>query len=120
MTMTDAEVAGQIERADRFREKLRDAITARVVDPTSLCADAQRRTLRRISETMDQIEFITFCNLSNLDAALKNRTGTGLMAIIELRLTACGTGPTLDYADAAEFIRTFEPLIDLPRKRKIN
>ena len=36
--MTDAEVADEIERADRFIEQLRDAITATVVDPASLCA----------------------------------------------------------------------------------
>jgi hypothetical protein len=35
--MTDAEVRQQVERADCFREALRDAIHATVVDPAS-CA----------------------------------------------------------------------------------
>ena len=37
--MTDAEVAAQIERADRFMENLRELIAAAVVDPASACAD---------------------------------------------------------------------------------
>jgi len=41
--MTDAEVADQIDRADRFIGRLREAIIATVVDPASLCADEQRR-----------------------------------------------------------------------------
>src|SRR6478736_5565961 len=57
--MTDAEVADQIERADRFIEQLRDAITATVVDPASLCADAQRRGLRRIADTLDAVPYVT-------------------------------------------------------------
>ena len=43
--MTDAEVADQIERADRFIEQLRDAITATVVDPASLCAEQDAQLL---------------------------------------------------------------------------
>ena len=34
--MTDAEVADQIERADRFIARLREMIAATVVDPASL------------------------------------------------------------------------------------
>ena len=41
--MTDAEVANQFDRVDRFIGQLREAITATVVDPASLCADEQRR-----------------------------------------------------------------------------
>jgi hypothetical protein len=36
--MTDAKVCKQVERADRFIEQTRDAITATVVDPASLAA----------------------------------------------------------------------------------
>jgi hypothetical protein len=92
--MTDAEVADQIERADRFIEQLRDAITATVVDPASLCADAQRCGLRRIADTLDAVPSVTFCNLANLDAAMR---GT-FMSVIELYLRCVGAGPTLDYA----------------------
>jgi hypothetical protein len=48
--MTDAEVADQIDRADRFIGQPREAITATVVDPASLCADERRRGLQRITE----------------------------------------------------------------------
>ena len=70
MTMTDDQVRDQVERADRFVEQLRDAIAGTMIDPASLCADAQRRTLRRIAETLDAVEYVTFANLANLDAAM--------------------------------------------------
>ena len=90
--MTDAEVADQIERADRFIEQLRDAINATVVDPASLCADAQRRGLQRIAATLDAVPYVTMCNLANLNAACA--------AGFELRLMCVGAGPTLDFEDA--------------------
>jgi hypothetical protein len=37
--MTDAEVADQIDRADRFIERLREMIAATDVDPASACAE---------------------------------------------------------------------------------
>jgi hypothetical protein len=69
--MTDAEVADQIERADRFIEQLRDAIAATAADPASMCADEQRRGLERIASTLDAVPLVTMRNLSNLDAALR-------------------------------------------------
>ena len=51
--MNGAELADQIERADRFIEQLSDAIAATIVDPASLCADAQRGGLQRIADTLD-------------------------------------------------------------------
>ena len=51
--MTDAEVAAQIERADRFIADFREMIAATVVDPASACADYQRRGLHRIADTLD-------------------------------------------------------------------
>jgi hypothetical protein len=51
--------ADQIDRADRFIEQLRDAITATVVDPASACADYQRRGLRRIADTLDAVPYVT-------------------------------------------------------------
>lgn len=116
MTMTDIEVRDQIARAGAFAERLRDAIAAMRIDPASLCADAQRRTLRRITDTLDQIEFITLCNMSNLDLA----TNGILMSLIEIKLMACGTGRDMDFADAASFLRTFQPVVDMVLKRRIN
>ncbi len=60
-------------------QQLRDAITTTVVDPASLCADAQRRGLQRIASTLDAVPFVTMCNLSNLNAAMRG----GLLDLIE-------------------------------------
>ena len=79
--MTDAEVADQIERADRFIEQLRDAINATVVDPASLCADARRRGLRRIADTLDTVPYVTMCNIANLNTAMRG----GLRAASDVR-----------------------------------
>jgi hypothetical protein len=111
--MTDAEVADQIARADRFITDFREMVAATVVDPRSPCADARRCGLQRIAATLDAVPFVTMCNLANLDAALRG----GLLDLIDVRLLAVGAGPTLDYADAAEFLAGFEPLIEKARKR---
>jgi hypothetical protein len=42
-----------------------------LVDPRSICADAHRRGLQRIADTLDAVPFVTMCNLANLDAALR-------------------------------------------------
>ena len=42
-----------------------------------------------------------------------------MLDLIELRLLAVGVGPTLDYADAAEFLAGFEPLIEKVRRRRL-
>jgi hypothetical protein len=89
--MTDDEVRQQVERTDRFIEQLRDAIAATVINPASLCADAQRRGLRRIAATLDAVPYVTMCNLANLDAALRE-----LLDLIEVHLMCVGAGPTLD------------------------
>ena len=113
--MTDAEVAAQIERADRFIAEFRELIAATAVDPASPCADAHRRGLRRIADTVDAVPYVTMCNLSNLDVALRG----GVLDLIEVRLFAVGAGPTLDYADAAAFLAGFEPLIEKVRRRRL-
>ena len=79
--MTDAEVADQIERADRFIADFREMIAATVVDPASACADYQRRGLRRIADTLDAVPYVTFCNLANLNAAMRG----GLLDLIEVQ-----------------------------------
>ena len=103
--MTDAEVAAQIERTDRFIDDFREMIAATVIDPASPCADDQRRGLQRIAATMDAVPYVTMCNLANLNAAMRG----GLLDLIEVHLLAVGGGPTLDYADAAAFLAGFEP-----------
>jgi hypothetical protein len=114
--MTDAEVADQIERADRFIVDFRAMIAATVVDPASPCADYQRRGLRRIADTLDAVPYVTFCNLANLNAAMRG----GVLDLIEVRLLAVGAGPTLDYADAASFLAGFETMIEKVRRRPCN
>ena len=113
--MTDAEVAAQINVADALIAELREMVAATVVVPASACADAQRRGLQRIADTLDAVPYVTMCNLANLNAALRG----GVLYLIELRLLAVGVGPTLDYADAAEFLAGFEPLIVKVRRRRL-
>jgi len=113
--MTDADVADQIERADRFIADFREMIAATVVDPASACADYQRRGLRRIAGTLDAVPYVTFCNLANLDAALRG----GLLEIIEVHLKCVGGGPILDHADAAAFLAAFQPMIDMALRRRL-
>ena len=114
--MTDAEVAAQIERADRFIADFREMVAAAAVDPDSLCADYQRRGLQRIASTLDAVDYGTMCNLSNLNAAMRG----GLLEVIEINLMAVGGGPTLDYADATAFLATFQPAIDMALARQLN
>jgi hypothetical protein len=116
MTMTDDEVRELVATADAFREQLRDAIAGTTIDPQSLCAGAQRCTLRNIAETLDEVSITTFANLANLNVATR---GT-LMDLIEVTLMACGAGPELDFLDAASFLRKFQPMIDVALKRRIN
>jgi hypothetical protein len=122
MTMTDSEVRDQIARADAFREALRDAIADAIadLDPNSPCIDQARAGLTRIAGTLDQVDNILVANLSNIDAALKRRTGTGLLSLAKVRLMSVGGGPTLYYESAAHFLAAFEPMVDVALRRKIN
>ena len=113
--MTDAEVADQIARTDRFVSDFREMIAATVVDPASACADYQRRGLQRIADTLDAVPYVTFCNLANLNAAMRGE----LLDLIEVRLMCVGAGPTLDFADAAAFLAGFETMIDELRRRRL-
>jgi hypothetical protein len=112
--MTDAQVAAQVERADCFIADFREMITATVVDPASACADAQRRGLQRIADTLDAVPYVTMCNLSNLNTALRG----ALMDLIEVRLMCVGGGPTLDFQDAAAFLAGFKLMIDMALARR--
>ena len=114
--MTHAQVAAQVERADRFIAEFREMIAATVVDPASACADAQRRGLQRIADTLDAVPYVTMCNLSNLNTALRG----ALMDLIEVRLMCVGGGPTLDLQDAAAFLAGFKLMIDMALARRLN
>jgi len=48
-----------------------------MVDPGSPCADAHRRGLQRIADTLDAVPFVTMCNLTNLDAMPTRRRSGG-------------------------------------------
>ena len=113
--MTDAEVADQMERTNRFIANFCELIAATIVDPDSACTDEQRRGLQRIAATVDQVPYVTMCNLANLDRALRGE----LLGLIEVKLLAVGGGPTLDYADAAEFLAGFETMIEKVRRRRL-
>ncbi len=113
--MTDDEVAAQIARADNFIAAFRQMVATAVVDPASLCADEQRRGLARIAATIDAVEYVTWCNLANINAAMRG----GLLEVIEVRLMCVGAGPTLDYADATAFLAGFDPVIEQARMRML-
>jgi hypothetical protein len=116
--MTDAKVAAQIERADRFIELLRDAIAEEIANPASVI-DEHADCLQRIAGTVDEVPFVTMCNLANLDAAWRNKMGTTIMSVIEVYLMSAGGGPTLDYADATTFLAEFTAMIEKARKRRL-
>ena len=107
--------ARQIERADRFIADFREMIAATVVDPASACADEQRRGLRRIADTLDAVPYVTFCNLANINTAMRG----GLLEVIEVHLFAVGGGPTLDHADAMAFLAAFQLMIDVVLARRV-
>ena len=113
--MTDAEARQQLERTDAFIAEFRELISATVVDPASSCADHQRRGLERIATTVDAVDYITYANLANLNAAMRG----ALLSLIEVRLMCVGAGPTLDFADAEGFLAAFQPLIDMALKRRL-
>jgi hypothetical protein len=114
--MTDAEVATQIERANRFIADLRELVAATAVDPASPCADETRAGLKRIAATLDAVPYVTMCNLANINTAMCG----GLLDVIEVSLMCVGGGPTLDYADAAAFLAAYQPAIDTALARRRN
>ena len=116
MSSTDTKIASMVAKTDRFREAVRNAINETVVDSRSNCAEAARRGLRRIAETLDAVPSETVYNLATLDAATKGI----VMQAVEVHLMAIGGGPTLDYADATAFLAMFEPMIDMALKRRFN
>jgi len=108
--MTDEQVRDQVERADRFTASFRELVAATI--PTS---EAQRLGVQRIVATVDQVPFLTWCNLSNLNAAMRG----GVLDLVEVHLMAVGAGPTLDYENAAAFLAVFDPMIDKACRRRL-
>ena len=68
-------------------------------------------SLRRV----DQVDYIVFVNLANIDAALRG----GLLSLIEVQLMCVGGGPTLAFADAVEFLAVFERMVMKLRKLRM-
>ena len=96
--MTDEEVRRQVERTDAFIAAFRELIASTVVDPASPCEAACHRGLERIGATVDAVDYVTYANLANINAALRG----GLLSLIELQLMCVGGGPTFDFQDAAD------------------
>jgi hypothetical protein len=113
--ISDEEARQQVERTDTFIAAFRELIASTVVDPASPCQAACRRGLERIGATVDAVDYVTFCNLANLNAAMRGE----LMSVIEVRLMCVGAGPTLDLADASAFLAEFSRMIDLARKKRL-
>jgi hypothetical protein len=63
-----------------------EMVAATAVDTTSPCADAPRRGLRRIADTLDAVPYVTMCNIANLNAAMRG----SVLDLIEVRLLAVG------------------------------
>jgi hypothetical protein len=100
--MTDEEVRQQVERADAFIAAFRELIASAVdaVDPASPARLPAIVGLERIAATVDAVEYVVFCNLANVNAAMR---GT-LLDVLGVKLMCVGQGPTLDYADATAFL----------------
>ena len=113
--MTDEEARQQVERTDRFIAEFPALIASTVVDPASPCEAACRRGLERIAATVDAVDYVTLCNLANINEVMRG----GLMPVIEGHLMCVGGGPTLDFQDAAEFLAGFQPAIDAALRRRL-
>jgi hypothetical protein len=75
-------------------------IASTVVDSASPCEAACRRGLERIGATVDAVDYVTFCNLANLNEAMRGI----LLDVLKVQLMCVGQGPTLDYGDATAFL----------------
>jgi hypothetical protein len=112
--MTDEEARQQVERTDAFIA-FRELIASIVVDPSSPGEAACHRGLERIAATVDAVNYVTYANLANLNAALRG----GLLDLIEVHLKCVGGGPALHFQDAAEFLAGFRPAIDAALRRRL-
>jgi hypothetical protein len=98
-TMTDVEMTdAEVARSDRACGPFHCLIATTAVDPASLCADDQRRGLRRIAATLDTVPFVTFCNLANINTAMR---GGLLDRPLAARPGQCSTAPNRDRSPHA-------------------
>jgi hypothetical protein len=67
--MSDEEARQQVERTDAFIGAFRELIASTAVDPSSPCEAACYRGLERIAATVDAVDYVTYANLANLNAA---------------------------------------------------
>jgi hypothetical protein len=66
---------------------------------------------------VDAVDYVTFCNLANLNAAMRGI----LPDVLKVKLMCVGQGPTLDYADASAFLAELhQPIFDLWKKRHLH
>jgi hypothetical protein len=112
---TTQKVRQQIERTERFIADFRELIATTVVDPASPSKLPAIAGLERIAATVDAVDYVTYANLANINAAMRG----GLLDMIEVRLMCVGGGPTLDFADASAFLAVLQPLIDMALKRRL-
>ncbi len=115
--MTDEEVRQQVERTDAFIAAFRELIASTAVDPASPCEVACHRGLERIAATVAAVDYVVFCNLANVNAAMRG----GLLDVLEVKLLCVGQGPTLDYADASAFLAELhQPIFNLWKQRHLH
>ena len=114
--MTDEEVRQQVDRADRFHRRFRELITSIALDPDPLVTPPVVHGLRRIAATVDAVDYVVFCNLANVNEAMR---GT-LLSVLEVKLMCVGPGPALDYADAAAFLAELHEPIYIVWKRHLH
>ena len=119
--MTDAVMTvaqgGQIARAVASLRDFRETDRGTAVDPASPCADASRRGLQRIADTLDAVPFVTLCNLANLNTAMRG----GLLDLIEVRLM-CGRWWPDTRLCRARWTSSpcLSPMIEKVRQRMLN
>jgi hypothetical protein len=113
----DEEARQQTERTDRFIAEFRELIASTVVDSASPGEAACRSGLERIAATVDAVAYVIFCDLANLNAAMRGI----LLDVLKVKLMCVGQGPTLDYADASAFLAELhQPIFDLWKKRHLH
>ena len=115
--MIDEEVRQQVERTDLFIADFRELITTIALDPNRSIEPSALSGLRRIADTVDAVDYVTFCNLANVNQAMRGN----LLGVLEVKLMCVGQGPALDYADAATFLAELhEPIFNLWRQRHLH
>jgi hypothetical protein len=83
--MTDEEVRQQVERVDAFIAAFRELIASTIVKPARSNEAACHRGLDRIAATVDAVDYVTFCNLANVNLAMRG----ALLDVLEVQLNVC-------------------------------